>query len=121
MYMYVGLKIKSSHKRNVHESMTNVLISSIQAEAEELARRVDALTSENLLLKSEMNELAQNSEKLKMENAALKVMHTQNFLTPRYFIIHRRYFAILNIDNFNSGKAEKHSTGTNRRDNFEQR
>ncbi|KAK2406909.1 common plant regulatory factor [Trifolium repens] len=43
-----------------------------QAEAEELARRVDALTSENLLLKSEMNELAQNSEKLKMENAALK-------------------------------------------------
>jgi dynactin complex subunit len=102
-------------------SMTNVLISSIQAEAEELARRVDALTSENLLLKSEMNELAQNSEKLKMENAALKVMHTQNFLTPRYFIIHRRYFAILNIDNFNSGKAEKHSTGTNRRDNFEQR
>ncbi|CAJ2662942.1 unnamed protein product [Trifolium pratense] len=43
-----------------------------QAEAEELARRVDALTSENLLLKSEMNELAQNSEKLKMENATLK-------------------------------------------------
>ena len=43
-----------------------------QAEAEELARRVDALTAENLALKSEMNELAENSEKLKMENATLK-------------------------------------------------
>jgi len=56
--------------------MTNVFISSIQAEAEELARRVDALTAENLVLKSEMNELAENSEKLKIENATLKVMHT---------------------------------------------
>jgi len=56
--------------------MTNVLISSIQAEAEELARRVDALTAENLALKSEMNELAENSAKLKIENATLKVMHT---------------------------------------------
>lgn len=43
-----------------------------QAEAEELARRVDALTAENLALKSEMNELAENSAKLKIENATLK-------------------------------------------------
>jgi regulator of replication initiation timing len=56
--------------------MTYVLISSVQAEAEELARRVDALTAENLALKSEMNELAENSAKLKIENATLKVMHT---------------------------------------------
>ncbi|CAK8560741.1 unnamed protein product [Lathyrus sativus] len=43
-----------------------------QAEAEELARRVDALTAENLALKSEINEFAENSEKLKIENAILK-------------------------------------------------
>ncbi|XP_058765741.1 common plant regulatory factor 1-like [Vicia villosa] len=43
-----------------------------QAEAEELARRVDALTAENLALKSEINEFAENSEKLKIENATLK-------------------------------------------------
>ncbi|XP_050873534.1 common plant regulatory factor 1 isoform X1 [Lathyrus oleraceus] len=43
-----------------------------QAEAEELARRVDALTAENLALKSEINEFTENSEKLKIENATLK-------------------------------------------------
>ncbi|XP_004510715.1 common plant regulatory factor 1-like [Cicer arietinum] len=43
-----------------------------QAEAEELARKVDTLIAENLSLKAEMNQLAENSEKLKMENATLK-------------------------------------------------
>lgn len=42
-----------------------------QAEAEELAIRVQALTAENLTLKSEINKLMENSEKLKLDNTAL--------------------------------------------------
>ncbi|CAN4096820.1 unnamed protein product [Withania somnifera] len=42
-----------------------------QAETEELAVRVQSLTSENLALKSEINKFTDNSEKLKIENAAL--------------------------------------------------
>uniref|UniRef100_A0A5B7A6U0 Putative common plant regulatory factor 1 n=1 Tax=Davidia involucrata TaxID=16924 RepID=A0A5B7A6U0_DAVIN len=42
-----------------------------QAETEELAIRVDSLTAENLTLESEINRLTENSEKLKLENAAL--------------------------------------------------
>ncbi|XP_071697623.1 common plant regulatory factor 1-like isoform X2 [Rutidosis leptorrhynchoides] len=42
-----------------------------QAEAEELAIKVEALTSENLNLKSEINRLADNSERLKYQNANL--------------------------------------------------
>ncbi|KAK4339355.1 hypothetical protein RND71_040817 [Anisodus tanguticus] len=42
-----------------------------QAEAEELAMRVQSLTEENLILKSEINKLVENSEKLKLDNAAL--------------------------------------------------
>ncbi|XP_059318206.1 transcriptional activator TAF-1-like [Lycium ferocissimum] len=42
-----------------------------QAETEELAMRVQSLTSENLALKSEINKFTKNSEKLKIENAAL--------------------------------------------------
>nr|XP_009788650.1 PREDICTED: transcriptional activator TAF-1-like isoform X2 [Nicotiana sylvestris]XP_016483466.1 PREDICTED: transcriptional activator TAF-1-like isoform X2 [Nicotiana tabacum] len=42
-----------------------------QAEAEDLAIRVKSLTSENLGLKSEINKFIENSENLKLENAAL--------------------------------------------------
>ncbi|KAK1420226.1 hypothetical protein QVD17_21650 [Tagetes erecta] len=42
-----------------------------QAEAEELAVRVEALTTENLSLKSEINRLTDTSEKLKLQNAKL--------------------------------------------------
>lgn len=42
-----------------------------QAEAEELAKRVDSLTAENMTLKSEINRLAENSVKLKLENTML--------------------------------------------------
>ncbi|KAK4418595.1 Common plant regulatory factor 1 [Sesamum alatum] len=42
-----------------------------QAETEELANKVQALTSENMTLKSEINKLMESSEKLKVENAAL--------------------------------------------------
>nr|XP_016486175.1 PREDICTED: transcriptional activator TAF-1-like isoform X1 [Nicotiana tabacum] len=42
-----------------------------QGEAEELAIRVQSLTSENLGLKSEINNFTENSAKLKLENSAL--------------------------------------------------
>ncbi|KAL8494990.1 hypothetical protein ACS0TY_019235 [Phlomoides rotata] len=42
-----------------------------QAETEELAVKVQALTAENLTLKSEVNKLMESSEKLKLANAAL--------------------------------------------------
>ncbi|KAE9595767.1 putative transcription factor bZIP family [Lupinus albus] len=43
-----------------------------QAEAEELARKVDNLTAENVSLKSEINQLDESSEKLRVENATLR-------------------------------------------------
>ncbi|KAL0428782.1 UNVERIFIED_CONTAM: Common plant regulatory factor 1 [Sesamum radiatum] len=42
-----------------------------QAETEELANKVQALTAENMALKSEINKLMESSEKLKLDNAAL--------------------------------------------------
>ncbi|KAL2468973.1 G-box-binding factor 3 [Forsythia ovata] len=42
-----------------------------QAEAEELAVKVQALNTENMTLKSEIDKLMENSEKLKVENATL--------------------------------------------------
>ncbi|CAA0827220.1 G-box-binding factor 3 [Striga hermonthica] len=42
-----------------------------QAETEELAGKVKALTAENISLKAEINKLMGNSEQLKLENAAL--------------------------------------------------
>ncbi|KAJ9681286.1 hypothetical protein PVL29_020253 [Vitis rotundifolia] len=42
-----------------------------QAETEELAMKVEGLTNENSVLKSEINRLRENSEKLKLENATL--------------------------------------------------
>ncbi|CAI9101184.1 OLC1v1038446C1 [Oldenlandia corymbosa var. corymbosa] len=42
-----------------------------QAETEELAKKVQALTAENLTLKSEIDKLTQSSEQLKLENATM--------------------------------------------------
>ena len=42
-----------------------------QAETEELARKVDALSAENVALKSEISQLTENSSTLKLENATL--------------------------------------------------
>ncbi|KAE8693859.1 G-box-binding factor 3 [Hibiscus syriacus] len=42
-----------------------------QAETEELARKVESLTSENATLRSEINQLTKMSEKLRLENAIL--------------------------------------------------
>lgn len=54
--------------------MTNAHIAAVQAEAEELARKVESLNAENVSLKSEINRLAENSGKLRVENAALMVL-----------------------------------------------
>ncbi|KAK7349459.1 hypothetical protein VNO77_06842 [Canavalia gladiata] len=50
-----------------------------QAETEELARKVEMLTAENVSLKSEINQLTESSEQLRMENSALreKLRNTQ--------------------------------------------
>ncbi|KAE8724073.1 G-box-binding factor 3 [Hibiscus syriacus] len=42
-----------------------------QAETEELARKVESLTSENATLISEINQLSEKSDKLRVENASL--------------------------------------------------
>ncbi|XP_042481428.1 G-box-binding factor 3-like isoform X2 [Macadamia integrifolia] len=42
-----------------------------QAETEELAVRVENLSAENIALRSEINQLIENSQKLRLENAAL--------------------------------------------------
>ncbi|XP_010261473.1 PREDICTED: common plant regulatory factor 1-like isoform X2 [Nelumbo nucifera] len=42
-----------------------------QAETDELAMKVESLSAENIALRTEINRLTENSEKLKLENAAL--------------------------------------------------
>ncbi|XP_059456657.1 common plant regulatory factor 1 isoform X2 [Corylus avellana] len=42
-----------------------------QAETEELAHKVDSLNAENVAIKSELERLTENSEKLRLENATL--------------------------------------------------
>ncbi|CAI0469730.1 unnamed protein product [Linum tenue] len=51
-----------------------------QAETEELARKVDALNNENMALKSEITQLKEKSDQLKVENATLveKLKNTQS-------------------------------------------
>ncbi|XP_022924747.1 common plant regulatory factor 1-like isoform X1 [Cucurbita moschata] len=44
-----------------------------QAEAEELAHKVDSLTAENVAIRSEIKRLSENSEKIKKENATLMI------------------------------------------------
>lgn len=46
---------------------------SIQAEADELARKVDSLIGENAAIKSEIDRLSGNSQKLRLENNTLMV------------------------------------------------
>ncbi|PSS11671.1 Common plant regulatory factor 1 like [Actinidia chinensis var. chinensis] len=59
-----------------------------QAEAEELAIRVDALTAENTTLKTEISRLKENSEKLKLENTTLveKLKNAQGGLTKEVIL-----------------------------------
>lgn len=76
-----------------------------QAEAEELAIKVDALTSENLTLKSEINRLTDNSQKLKLQNAKLTVRHgIQISLLIIYILVKIIYIIIIFRD---TGKTEK--------------
>lgn len=46
----------------------------MQAETEELARKVEALSAENIALKSEINQVVENSQKLRLENDTLTVI-----------------------------------------------
>jgi plant G-box-binding factor len=45
----------------------------LKAETEELARKVEALTAENMALRSELNQLNEKSDKLRGANATLLV------------------------------------------------
>ena len=45
----------------------------MQAETEELALKVDSLNAENVAIKSELERLTENSQKLRLENATLMV------------------------------------------------
>ncbi|PIA49203.1 hypothetical protein AQUCO_01300209v1 [Aquilegia coerulea] len=47
-----------------------------QAEAEELAVKVESLDAENLSLRSEINQLKEEAEKLRLENASLEELKT---------------------------------------------
>ena len=53
----------------------DALDSSVQAETDDLARKVDALNADNMSLKSEINRLAENSDRLRVENASLMVIY----------------------------------------------
>lgn len=59
--------------------MINFHIASFQAETEELARKVESLTTENVTLKSEITRLTESSEKLRMENDALMVLFKYSY------------------------------------------
>lgn len=54
---------------------TLAFIFPVQAEAEELAVKVESLNADNMTLKSEISRLTEISEKLKLENALLTVHH----------------------------------------------
>ncbi|KAL4650436.1 hypothetical protein ACB092_01G088100 [Castanea dentata] len=60
-----------------------------QAETEELARKVESMVAENEAIKSEINGLTDNSEKLRLENATLmeKLKNAQRGLQQREEII----------------------------------
>ncbi|GKC41942.1 hypothetical protein Tco_1059664, partial [Tanacetum coccineum] len=71
-----GLK-KTPIATSVIVSSTLAMVPSealLQAEAEELSLKVESLTSENLTLKSEINQLPDNSQILKFQNVKLKVV-----------------------------------------------
>jgi plant G-box-binding factor len=50
-----------------------LVLLSFQAEAEELARKVELLTAENASLRNEISKVAESSQKLRMENSSLMV------------------------------------------------
>ena len=57
----------------IHRGLANDLQPSAQAETEELALKVESMIAENEAIKSEINGLTDNSEKLRLENATLMV------------------------------------------------
>lgn len=67
--------------------MTNAHIPAAQAETEELARKVESLNTENETLKSEINRLTESSEKMRVENATLRVLFTTYSSLDMHFIV----------------------------------
>lgn len=59
-----------------------------QAETEELGRKVDSLTTENVALKSDLTRLTENSEKLRQENAKLMVRPIFFTLTSHHSLLY---------------------------------
>ncbi|GAB4844555.1 Common plant regulatory factor, variant 2 [Ancistrocladus abbreviatus] len=63
---------KQSNRESARRSRLRKQVNAIiHAETEELGRRVESLSAENMALKSEINQLMGNSEKLRSENASL--------------------------------------------------
>ena len=67
--------------------MTNTHTPAAQAETEELARKVESLNSENETLKSELNRLTESSEKMRVENATLRVLFINYSSLDMHFIV----------------------------------
>lgn len=65
----------------------NALDYSVQAETDELARKVEALNAGNESLKSEINRLTESSDRLRVENASLMV-HPHAILEFNFFPLH---------------------------------
>lgn len=69
-------------------------VPAVQAETEELARKVESLNAENATLKSEINRLTESSEKMRVENATLRVLFNILFLITHAL---RCYFVMLSV------------------------
>lgn len=65
----------------------------LQAECEELQRRVEALSGENHSLKDELQRLSEECEKLTSENSSIKVLNT--FLSVPLIAHHPLYLVAL--------------------------
>ncbi|KAG4187841.1 hypothetical protein ERO13_A08G126200v2 [Gossypium hirsutum] len=94
--MTTALELRNPSSMNAKSSPTNVPCGVMppevwmQAETEELARKVESLTAENATLRSEINQLTEKSEKLRLENATLveglknaQLGHTQENITNK--------------------------------------
>lgn len=68
-------------------SLIRSLLFLAQAEAGELAMKVQTLTNENFMLKSEITKLMENSDKLKIENTTLMVLIFHLFISSFFCLM----------------------------------
>lgn len=80
-----------------------------KAETEELARKVEALTAENMALRSELNQLNEKSDKLRGANATLLVSISKHQTTLSVMRIMFNLFVLQ--DKLNSSELEKRESG----------